>query len=76
MAEAAEAVQECGVTLTPFDQLARADTLADSVALREYQALSVEDLGRRKLNGGAFIDMKAVYAPAPLSATGLKVLRL
>ena len=76
MAEAAEAVQECGVTLTPFDQLSRADALADAAAHREYQALSVEDLGRKKLRGGAFIDVKVAFDPHALGVAGYWVWRL
>jgi len=32
-----------------------------AVAHREYQALSVEDLGRKMIKGGAFIDVKAAF---------------
>jgi len=75
-ANPAGAVYEYGVTLTPFDQLSRADALADAAAHREYQALSVEDLGRKKLRGGAFIDVKVAFDPHALGVAGYWVWRL
>jgi UDP-N-acetyl-D-galactosamine dehydrogenase len=46
------------------------------VAHREYQALSVEDLGRRMVKGGAFIDVKAAFDQKALEAGGYRVWRL
>jgi len=75
-ADPEEAVHEYGVKLTPFEELPRADAIVAAVAHREYTALSVEDLCRRLVKGGAFIDVKAVYDPVALQAAGLKVWRL
>jgi UDP-N-acetyl-D-galactosamine dehydrogenase len=75
-ADPAEAVHEYGVTLTPFDEMPRADAIVAAVAHREYQALSVEDLGRRMVKGGAFIDVKAAFDQRALEARGYRVWRL
>jgi UDP-N-acetyl-D-galactosamine dehydrogenase len=75
-ADPEEAMHEYGVQLTPFDALPRADALVAAVAHREYQALSVEDLGRKMVKGGAFIDVKAVFDQGALAAAGYRVWRL
>jgi UDP-N-acetyl-D-galactosamine dehydrogenase len=69
-------VHEYGVTLTPFDDLPRADAIVAAVAHRECTALGVEDLCRKLVKGGAFIDVKAVYDQVALEGAGLKVWRL
>jgi UDP-N-acetyl-D-galactosamine dehydrogenase len=76
LAESEEAMHEYGVRLTPFDELPRADALVAAVAHREYTGLSIEDLGRKMVKGGAFIDVKAVFDPAALGAAGYRVWRL
>jgi UDP-N-acetyl-D-galactosamine dehydrogenase len=75
-ATAEEAMHEYGVALTSFDELPRADAIVAAVAHREYQALSVEDLGRRMVKGGAFIDVKAAFDQKALEAGGYRVWRL
>ena len=71
-----EAVYEYGVTLTPFDDLPRADAIVAAVAHREYRALSVQDLGKKMVKGGAFIDVKATFDPGALQDAGYRVWRL
>ena len=71
-----EAVHEYGVKLEPWDALPRADAIVAAVAHREYQALSVEDLGRKMIKGGAFIDVKAAFDQAALAEAGYRVWRL
>jgi len=75
-ADAEDAMHEYGVTLERFDDLPRADALVAAVAHREYQALSVEDLGREMVKGGAFFDVKAVFDQPALWAAGYRVWRL
>jgi UDP-N-acetyl-D-galactosamine dehydrogenase len=75
-ADPEEAVHEYGVKLTPFADLPRADALVAAVAHREYQALSVEDLGKKMVKGGAFIDVKAAFSEAALREAGYRVWRL
>ncbi|HNU12266.1 MAG TPA: nucleotide sugar dehydrogenase, partial [Rubrivivax sp.] len=75
-ADPQEAMHEYGVTLEPWDALPRADAIVAAVAHREYQALSVEDLGRKMIKGGAFIDVKAAFDPVALGGAGYRVWRL
>jgi len=80
-ADAEEAMHEYGVQLLPYDELPRADALgADAlvaaVAHREYAALSIEDLGRKMIKGGAFIDVKAAFDEKALQMAGYRVWRL
>ncbi|MCZ2441616.1 MAG: nucleotide sugar dehydrogenase, partial [Burkholderiales bacterium] len=75
-ADPEEAMHEYGVTLEPWDALPRADAIVAAVAHREYQALSVEDLGRKMIKGGAFIDVKAAFDQAALAEAGYRVWRL
>ncbi|MCC6852398.1 MAG: nucleotide sugar dehydrogenase [Rubrivivax sp.] len=75
-AEPEEAMHEYGVALEPWDALPRADAIVAAVAHREYQGLSVEDLGRKMIKGGAFIDVKAAFDQAALAGAGYRVWRL
>jgi len=47
-----------------------------AVAHREYKSLSVEDLGKKMVKGGAFIDVKAAFDADALRSAGLHVWRL
>ena len=75
-ADPEEAMHEYGVKLEPWDDLPRADAIVAAVAHREYQAMSVEDLGRKMIKGGAFVDVKAAFDPAALQAAGYRLWRL
>ncbi len=75
-AEAEEAMHEYGVRLLPFDELPRADAVVAAVAHKEYAKLSVEDLGKKLVKGGAFIDVKAAFDQGGLEAAGFRVWRL
>jgi UDP-N-acetyl-D-galactosamine dehydrogenase len=75
-ADPEEAMHEYGVALVGFDALPRADAVVAAVAHKEYAALSVEDLGRKMVKGGAFIDVKAAFDEAALKAAGYRVWRL
>lgn len=75
-ADPEEAMHEYGVKLEPWDDLPRADAIVAAVAHREYQAMSVDDLGRKMIKGGAFVDVKAAFDPAALQAAGYRLWRL
>jgi UDP-N-acetyl-D-galactosamine dehydrogenase len=75
-ADPEEAMHEYGVKLEPWEDLPRADAIVAAVAHREYQALGVEDLGRKMIKGGAFIDVKAAFDAAALQSAGYRVWRL
>ena len=75
-ADASEAMHEYGVTLVPWDELPRADAIVAAVAHRSYQALSPEEVQRKLVKGGCFVDVKAGFDQAALAAAGLRVWRL
>ena len=75
-AEADEAMHEYGVKLVAFEDLPRADAIVAAVAHREYQALGVDDLCRKLVKGGAFIDVKAGFDAAAITGAGLRLWRL
>ncbi|RVT53447.1 nucleotide sugar dehydrogenase [Rubrivivax albus] len=75
-ADPEEAMHEYGVRLEAWDDLPRADAIVAAVAHREYQVMSVEDLGRKLIKGGAFIDVKAAFDPAAITGAGYKLWRL
>jgi len=75
-AEAEEAMHEYGVRLQSWEDLPRADAIVAAVAHREFAALGTEDLGKKLVKGGAFIDVKASFDPQAISAAGYKLWRL
>ena len=75
-ADAEEAMHEYGVKLEPLDRMPRADAIVAAVAHREYAELSVEDMGKKLVKGGAFIDVKAAFDQARLAEAGYRVWRL
>jgi UDP-N-acetyl-D-galactosamine dehydrogenase len=75
-ADAAEAMHEYGVRLVPWDALPRSDAIVAAVAHREFAQLSAEDLSRKLIKGGAFIDVKSAFDAAALAAAGYRVWRL
>jgi UDP-N-acetyl-D-galactosamine dehydrogenase len=54
----------------------RADAVVAAVAHREFAALAVEDIGRKLVKGGAFIDVKASFDHAMLREAGYRLWRL
>ena len=75
-ADPAEAMHEYGVKLVPWDQLPRADAIVAAVSHNEYASLSMEDLGKKLVKGGAFIDVKAAFNQQALAGAGYRVWRL
>jgi UDP-N-acetyl-D-galactosamine dehydrogenase len=75
-ADPAEALHEYGVKLLPWDELPRADAIVAAVAHNKYRQLTLEDLSRKVVKGGCFVDVKAGFLEAELTAAGLKVWRL
>ncbi len=59
-ADADEAMHEYGVQLHQWSDLPRADAIVAAVAHDEFAGLAVEDLSKKLVKGGAFIDVKAV----------------
>jgi len=71
-----EAQHEYGVRTVSWDELPRADAIVAAVAHKEYKALSIDDIGRKLIKGGAFIDVKAAFDAKAIQAAGLKLWRL
>jgi UDP-N-acetyl-D-galactosamine dehydrogenase len=75
-ADAEEAMHEYGLRLLPWDSLPRADAIVVAVAHREFAKLSIEELGRKLLKGGALIDVKTMYDKNAIQEAGYKMWRL
>ena len=75
-ADAEEAMHEYGVKLLPYDDLPRADAIVAAVAHKEYADLSIEDIGRKVVKGGAFIDVKSSFDHGAVTSAGYKLWRL
>jgi len=72
----AEALHEYGVRLSAWADLPRADAVVAAVAHRQYRELGAEDIGRKVVKGGCFIDVKSCFDTPSLEAAGLRVWRL
>jgi UDP-N-acetyl-D-glucosamine/UDP-N-acetyl-D-galactosamine dehydrogenase len=75
-AEREEAMHEYGVNLITWDELPRADALVAAVAHREYAALSLEDISKKLVKGGVFIDVKAAFDANAITQAGFRLWRL
>jgi UDP-N-acetyl-D-galactosamine dehydrogenase len=76
IADPAEAQQEYGVALTPWEYLPRANAVVAAVAHREYLERSSADLLARLAPAGLFVDVKGRHDAAALAAGGATVWRL
>jgi len=75
-ADPEEAMHEYGVRLLPWEDLPRGDAVVAAVAHKEFASLCVDEIGRKLVKGGAFIDVKAAFDPAALQIAGYQVWRL
>jgi UDP-N-acetyl-D-galactosamine dehydrogenase len=75
-ATADEAMREYGVRLYSWDELPRADAIVAAVAHRRFLDLDIEDLSKKIIKGGAFVDVKAQFDAARLRSAGISVWRL
>jgi len=71
-----DAIADLGVELCTWDALPRADAMVAAVAHREYRELTTEDICRKLVRGGCFVDVKSAYDASPLEAAGVHVWRL
>jgi UDP-N-acetyl-D-galactosamine dehydrogenase len=71
-----EAAHEYGVRLVGWADLPRADAIVAAVAHGEFLELGVEDICKKLIKGGVFIDVKAMFGEAQLREAGLGVWRL
>ena len=72
----AEALHEYGVRLVKWDALPRADAIVAAVAHTSYKELSVAEIGRKLIDGGSFVDVKAGFDAVALTDAGIRVWRL
>ena len=75
-ADADEAMHEYGLRLLSWDGLPRADAIVAAVAHKEFAKLTIEDLGRKLVKGGALIDVKTMYDKDAIQSAGYKMWRL
>jgi UDP-N-acetyl-D-galactosamine dehydrogenase len=70
------AMKEYGVRLCQWDDLPRADAMVAAVAHRGFLRYGVDELSRKMIRGGCFIDVKAAFNEPDLTAAGFRVWRL
>ena len=75
-ADSDEAMHEYGVNLLSWADLPRADAIVAAVAHEEFAALTMEDVGRKLVRGGVFIDVKAAFDRSAIEDAGYKLWRL
>ena len=76
LAEPEEAMQEYGVTLERWEGLPQAEAIVAAVSHRDYCSLSVDEIGRKLVAGGTFIDVKAIFDAPAIQAAGFRLWRL
>jgi UDP-N-acetyl-D-glucosamine/UDP-N-acetyl-D-galactosamine dehydrogenase len=76
VADAAEAMHEYGLELTPWEQLPKASAIVAAVAHAEYRQLPLDQLMARLIPGGLYVDVKCKADADALRARGARVWRL
>lgn len=76
VADAAEAKNDYGVTLLPWEELPQADALVLAVPHDALVNMDRRTLLSKVIHGGCFIDVKARFHPQVLEAEGIRVWRL
>jgi len=76
IASSAEALEEYGIALTGWDQLARADAIVAAVGHQELLARPLQALTAKLNQGGCFIDVKSQFDRSAIEALGFSVWRL
>jgi len=76
IADSDEVMHEYGIGLCAWDELPRADAIIAAVSHRQFRRLTVEDLQRKLVRGGCFLDVKASFDVGSLKEAGIRVRRL
>jgi UDP-N-acetyl-D-glucosamine/UDP-N-acetyl-D-galactosamine dehydrogenase len=76
LADPEQALANYGVVLLPWSDLPRADALVAAVAHHQYTAMTVAELGRKLVPGGAFIDVKSAFDRRAIQQAGYTLWRL
>jgi len=75
-ADPEEAMHEYGVRLLPWEELPRADAIVAAVSHQQLVSLPVDEIQRKLVKGGCFIDVKASFDQLSLEQAGLRVWRV
>jgi UDP-N-acetyl-D-galactosamine dehydrogenase len=75
-ADPEEALREYGLVLHRWDDLPRADAIVAAVTHKQFHALGMEEIARKVVRHGCFIDVKAGFDAVSLQKSGLSVWRL
>jgi UDP-N-acetyl-D-galactosamine dehydrogenase len=75
-ADPEEAMHEYGVRLLKWDDLPRADAIVAAVAHKHYQQFAADEIARKVIKGGCFVDVKCAFSEEALCGQGLRVWRL
>jgi UDP-N-acetyl-D-galactosamine dehydrogenase len=76
VADAAEAMHEYGVQLTPWERLPKAAAIVAAVAHRDYKARPASDYLAKLQPQGVVADVKSLFAAADFADSDIKVWRL
>jgi UDP-N-acetyl-D-galactosamine dehydrogenase len=77
IADAAEAIHEYGIELTPWDQLPKqVSAVVAAVSHREYLQMPLEDILALLKPAGVFTDIKAAFSPVAVEQAGHYLWRL
>jgi UDP-N-acetyl-D-galactosamine dehydrogenase len=76
VADPAEALHEYGLTLTPWEELPRADAMVCAVAHHALKQRSMDDVAAKLKPNGVYVDVKGTADVAALRAHGIQVWRL
>jgi UDP-N-acetyl-D-galactosamine dehydrogenase len=75
-ADAEQAKEEYGVELVAWDKLPRADAIVAAVAHRKFLDYDMDEIGRKLVRGGCFMDVKAAFDAEAIQSAGFRVWRL
>jgi UDP-N-acetyl-D-galactosamine dehydrogenase len=75
-ADPEEAMHEYGVRLFGWEELPRADAIVAAVSHQQLVSQSIEDIQKKLIKGGCFIDVKAVFDRQALEQAGIRVWRV
>ena len=76
VADPAEALQEYGLELTPWEALPRAEAIVSAVAHTSLGERSVDEVAEKLIPNGVYVDVKSTADAAALRARGVQVWRL
>ena len=76
IAESSEAEHEYGITLTPWDQLPKADAIVAAVSHHQYLDMPVDDILKVAKPNAVFIDVKSAYKQEDIKNKGFTLWRL